>query len=42
MIRRMLQDQLEAIKDGRNPIGVSFDPDSPPVEFDAGNYIREA
>jgi hypothetical protein len=24
------------------PIGVSFDPDAPPVVFEAGNYIREA
>jgi hypothetical protein len=42
MIRRMLSDQLEAIAAGRDPIGVSFDPAAPPVEFDAGNFIREA
>ena len=42
MIRRMLQDQLDALAAGRDPIGVSFDPDAPPVEFEAGNYIREA
>ena len=42
MIRRMLSDQLEALATGRDPIGVSFDQASPPVEFEAGNFIREA
>jgi phenylpropionate dioxygenase-like ring-hydroxylating dioxygenase large terminal subunit len=41
MVRRMLRDQLDAIAAGRDPIGVSFDPEAPPVVFDAGNYIRE-
>jgi phenylpropionate dioxygenase-like ring-hydroxylating dioxygenase large terminal subunit len=42
MVRRMLKDQLEAMDAGRDPIGVSFDPKAPPVEFEAGNFIREA
>jgi len=42
MIRRLLADQLEALAVGRDPIGVSFDPDADPVVFEAGNYIREA
>ena len=42
MIRRMLSDQLEAMAAGRDPIGVSFDQNVPPVEFEAGNFIREA
>ena len=42
MIRRMLTDQLEAVAAGRDPIGVSFDPQAGPVEFEAGNFIREA
>jgi phenylpropionate dioxygenase-like ring-hydroxylating dioxygenase large terminal subunit len=42
MIRRMLSDQLEALAAGRDPIGVSFDSNAPPVEFEAGNFIREA
>ena len=42
MMRRMLSDQLEAMAEGSDPIGVSFDPQAPPVEFEAGNYIREA
>ena len=42
MIRRMLGEQLEAMEAGRDPIGVAFDPGAPPVEFEAGNFIREA
>ena len=41
MIRRMLKDQLEALAAGRDPIGVFFDPKAPPVQFEAGNFIRE-
>lgn len=41
MIRRMLSDQLDALAADRDPIGVSFDASAPPVEFEAGNYIRE-
>jgi hypothetical protein len=41
MIRRMLSDQLETIAAGRDPIGVSFDPDPAPIEFEAGNFIRD-
>ncbi len=42
MVRRMLSDQLAAMGTGANPIGISFDPDAAPVEFEAGNFIREA
>jgi hypothetical protein len=42
MVRRMLSEQLEALADGRDPIGVSFDKAAAPVVFEAGNYIREA
>ena len=41
MIRRMLQDQINIIEAGRDPIGVTFDPNAAPVVFEAGNYIRE-
>ena len=41
MIRRMLQDQIDIIEAGRDPIGVTFDPNVGPVVFEAGNYIRE-
>jgi phenylpropionate dioxygenase-like ring-hydroxylating dioxygenase large terminal subunit len=40
MMRRMLQDQLDSLAEGRDPIGLSFDPAAPPVVFEAGNYIR--
>jgi phenylpropionate dioxygenase-like ring-hydroxylating dioxygenase large terminal subunit len=39
MLRRLLQRQLEALTEGRDPAGVSFDPAAPPVVFEAGNYI---
>jgi phenylpropionate dioxygenase-like ring-hydroxylating dioxygenase large terminal subunit len=42
MIRRMLGDQIEAVAAGRDPIGISFDHNAPPIEFEAGNFIREA
>jgi len=42
MVRRMLTEQLEALAAGRDPIGVSFDPNARPLEFEAGNFIREA
>ena len=42
MLRRMLTDQLDAMAKGNDPAGVSFDQNAPPVEFEAGNYIREA
>ena len=39
MLRRLLQSQLDALADGRDPAGVSFDPDCPPVHFAAGNFL---
>jgi hypothetical protein len=42
MIRRMLQDQLEALAAGRAPIGVSFETNAAPIVFEAGNYLGEA
>jgi hypothetical protein len=38
----MLTEQLAAMEAGRDPIGVSFDQTAAPVEFEAGNFIREA
>lgn len=40
MLRRLLQKQLDALKDGRDPAGVSFDADAPPVFFSAGNFLE--
>jgi len=40
MLRRLLLKQLDAVKEGRDPAGVSFDPEAPPVKFTAGNWIE--
>ena len=39
MLRRLLQVQLDALKEGRDPAGVSFDPNGAPVRFAAGNFL---
>lgn len=41
MLRRLLKEQLEALAEGRDPAGVSFDPAAPPVRFRAGNFLQE-
>ncbi len=41
MLRRLLQQQVDKVQRGEDPAGVSFDPNEPPVVFDAGNYIVE-
>jgi phenylpropionate dioxygenase-like ring-hydroxylating dioxygenase large terminal subunit len=41
MLRRFLYKQLEAVAQGQDPAGVSFDPDAPPVHFSAGNFLEE-
>ncbi len=40
MLRRFLQAQVEAVQRGGDPVGVSFDPEAPPVFFDAGNFLE--
>lgn len=40
MLRRLLQQQLEAVREGRDPAGVFFDPETPPVKFSAGNWME--
>ncbi|NCT97912.1 MAG: aromatic ring-hydroxylating dioxygenase subunit alpha [Comamonadaceae bacterium] len=40
MLRRFLQGQVEAVQRGEDPVGVSFDPEAPPVFFDAGNFLE--
>ena len=43
MIRRMLSDQLEAIgRRARSDRRLASIKSAPPVEFEAGNFIREA
>jgi phenylpropionate dioxygenase-like ring-hydroxylating dioxygenase large terminal subunit len=41
MLRRLLRRQVRAVAEGRDPAGISFDPDAPPVVFEAGNYIQD-
>ena len=42
MLRRVLQRQLDALRDGRDPAGVCRDTDTPPLRFEAGNYLERA
>jgi hypothetical protein len=39
MLRRVLQRQVDAVREGRDPAGTSRDLDAPPVRFEAGNYL---
>jgi nitrite reductase/ring-hydroxylating ferredoxin subunit len=41
MLRRFLQKQVEAVRHGGDPAGVSFDPQAPPVYFTAGNFLGD-
>ena len=40
-LRRLLQKQLDAIKAGQDPAGVSFDPAAPLVHVSAGNFLQD-
>jgi hypothetical protein len=40
MLRKLLQKQLDAVAEGRDPAGVRFEPDAPPVKFSAGNWME--
>ena len=40
ILRRMFQEQLDHIAQGRDPSGVNFDAAAPPIVVEAGNYIR--
>jgi len=39
-LRRLLKQQLQRIKEGLDPAGVSFDEHSEPVKFSAGNFLE--
>lgn len=39
LVRRQLLEQVAVVESGGDPVGVSFDPDAPPVSLIAGNYI---
>jgi phenylpropionate dioxygenase-like ring-hydroxylating dioxygenase large terminal subunit len=40
LLRRLLQKQVDLVREGKDPAGVSFEPDAAPVVFDAGNYLE--
>ena len=39
MLRRLLKKQLKAMSEGKDPAGVNFDVNAPPVHFSAGNFL---
>ena len=41
MFRRKLREQIEAVRDGRDPIGVVFDEARALVRVEAGNFLLE-
>jgi len=42
MLRKVYRDQLAAIADGKDPIGVEFDMEKELVHLDAGTAIEPA
>ncbi len=42
MLRRMLLKQADLVAEGKDPIGVSFDENAPPLKLEAGNYVVDA
>ncbi len=40
MLRHLLEQQLAALREGRDPAGVSFDANATPVKFQAGNWLE--
>ena len=42
MLRRLLRREVQAVADGRDPVGVSFDADAPAVVFEASNRLVDA
>lgn len=42
LLRRLLERQVEVVARGEDPIGVSFDPATPPVVFEASNRLVNA
>ena len=38
MLRRFLKKQVDAVAEGKDPVGISFDENAPAIVFEAGNY----
>ncbi len=41
MLRRLLREQIELVRQGGDPIGVHFDPSAPAYHIGAGNFYRD-
>ena len=41
MLRRLLKKQIEIVKEGGDPIALSFDGDAPPFDIGSGNFYRD-
>jgi hypothetical protein len=41
MFRRKLREQIDAVREGRDPVGVVFDPSRALVRVEAGNFLIE-
>jgi nitrite reductase/ring-hydroxylating ferredoxin subunit len=39
LVRRQFKEQVDVVAAGGDPVGVSFDPDQPPIALLAGNYV---
>jgi Rieske [2Fe-2S] domain len=40
-LRRLLKQQVDAVKDGKDPINVAFEPGTELVEFEAGQFLSD-
>lgn len=41
MLRHFLKKQVDAVAEGRDPVGISFDENAPAIVFEAGNYASD-
>lgn len=41
MLRRLLREQIDLVREGGDPIGVHFDPSVPAYYIGAGNFYRD-
>ena len=42
MLRRLLLQQVDAVAEGKDPIGIGFDPQAAPTRTEAGNFLIES
>ena len=42
LLRKLLRQQLKALSEGRDPLGVSFDEHAAPIKLEAGNWLDGA